>query len=186
MRKVTASSGVISTIAGTGTAGYSGDGKAATSAQLRGPLGVAVDSNGNVYVADTENHAIRRIDATSGLIHTVAGNGVAAVDRLDQPRKLNWAPNGNLVISDFGNHAVKSLTIGSAPSASPSPSPSPSASPSPSPSPSSSGGDRSPWCCALLLDLPAARRPQPASQGSLAASTRHRTSVPCLCRLLQT
>ncbi len=73
IRKVTAA-GVISTIAGTGTGGFSGDGGPATSSRLNSPSGVAVDAAGNVYIADTDNSRIRMI-TTSGVITTVAGNG---------------------------------------------------------------------------------------------------------------
>ena len=75
IRMIDAISGNISTIAGTGSGGYSGDGGAATSAQLKNPSGVALDSSGNVYIADTGNQRIRMIDAISGNISTIAGTG---------------------------------------------------------------------------------------------------------------
>ncbi|MBI2860404.1 MAG: hypothetical protein HYX91_02705, partial [Chloroflexi bacterium] len=65
--------GIITTVAGTGTLGYGGDGGAATSAQLRNPYGVAVDSGGNLFIADYENHRIRKVAASTGIITTVAG-----------------------------------------------------------------------------------------------------------------
>jgi len=66
--------GIITTVAGDGFAGYSGDGGPATSAQLNWPLGATLDASGNFYVADYGNHAIRKVSAT-GIITTVAGNG---------------------------------------------------------------------------------------------------------------
>src|SRR3990172_1575272 len=75
VRRVDAGTGLISTVAGTGTFGFSGDGAAATSAQLAAPSGVAVDDAGNVYIGDTGNHRVRRVDADTGLISTFAGNG---------------------------------------------------------------------------------------------------------------
>ncbi len=75
IREVVASSGNILTVAGNGTAGYTGDGGAATSAELSGPFGVFVDSAENIYIADTGNSVIREVAASSGLISTVAGNG---------------------------------------------------------------------------------------------------------------
>ena len=75
IRMVTASTGIISTVAGNGTVGYSGDGGAATSAELTYPNGVAVDSVGNIYIADTQNNRIREVTASTGNISTVAGNG---------------------------------------------------------------------------------------------------------------
>ncbi len=65
VRKVTVSTGIITTVAGTGTASYSGDGGAATAAALRYPTGVAVDSSGNVYIADYSNQRIRKVVAVS-------------------------------------------------------------------------------------------------------------------------
>lgn len=69
-----AQTGIITTIAGTGVAGYSGDGGAATSAMLYYPLGMAVDAAGNVYTADEKTCRVRKIDA-NGVIRTIAGNG---------------------------------------------------------------------------------------------------------------
>jgi sugar lactone lactonase YvrE len=75
VRKVTVSTGIISVYAGTGFGGYSGDKGPAASADLDEPIGVAVDSKGNLYIADEHNNAIRKVDALSGIITTVAGNG---------------------------------------------------------------------------------------------------------------
>ena len=77
IRMVTTSTGKISTVAGNGESGYSGDGVLATSAQLYAPTGVAVDASGNIYIADGENHRIRKVTnpGSSGMISTVAGNG---------------------------------------------------------------------------------------------------------------
>src|SRR2546421_10415184 len=72
-----ASTPTISLVAGTGTSGYNGDGIPAATAELNQPRGLAVDADGDVYVADTINHRIRKID-TTGIITTVAGTGVAA------------------------------------------------------------------------------------------------------------
>jgi trimeric autotransporter adhesin len=89
VRKVNATTGVITTIAGNGVAGYAGDGSAATSAELNGPLSVAVDSSGIVYIADVNNERIRAVNTTAnpiavlgitiqpGQIQTVVGNGQA-------------------------------------------------------------------------------------------------------------
>ena len=72
------STGVITTVAGNGTAGYSGDGGPATAAELTGPGGVAVDSAGDLFIADTDNDRIREVNLATGVITTVAGNGTAA------------------------------------------------------------------------------------------------------------
>ncbi len=77
--------GIISTVAGSGTAGYSGDGGAATSAKLKYPFSVAVDNAGNFYIADFNNGAIRKVAATTGTITTVAGTGVVGVRRRRRP-----------------------------------------------------------------------------------------------------
>jgi len=81
--------GDITTIAGTGTAGYSGDGGPAISATLSAPQGVALGGNGDLFIADYENHRVRRVDATTGTITTVAGTGTAGYsgDEARRPRQ---------------------------------------------------------------------------------------------------
>ena len=75
IRKVTVSTGIISTIAGTGTSSYSGDNGAATSATFNNPYGVGLDTAGNVYIADSFNHRIRKVTISTGIITTFAGTG---------------------------------------------------------------------------------------------------------------
>ena len=117
IRRVDAS-GVITTIAGTGTAGYDGDGGPALRATFRGPKGIRSDRQGNLFVVDTENHAIRRIDAATGVITTVAGGhrgadgdgGEANKAGLDRPHGCVVAPDGTLYIADGENHRVRRVT----------------------------------------------------------------------------
>ena len=81
IRKVTVSTGIITTIAGsgaTGTSSYSGDNGAATSATLYYPQGVGLDTAGNVYIADTNNHRIRKVTISTGIITTFAGTGTGS------------------------------------------------------------------------------------------------------------
>ena len=77
IRKVTVSTGIITTIAGTSSANYTGDGGEATSATLNSPFDVALDASGNVYIADTDNDCIRKVAVLTGIITTIAGNGTA-------------------------------------------------------------------------------------------------------------
>lgn len=107
-------------LAGTGEAGYSGDGGWATSARMNKPLDVAVDRDGNVYVADTFNNVVRRVDRT-GLIGTVAGNGSrgfagdggpAGAARLASPTGIALDRDGNLYIADSENYRVRKVTNG--------------------------------------------------------------------------
>ncbi len=90
-------SGTIKTIAGTGVAGFSGDGLAATEAQLKSPIGLALDAQGSLYVADYGNNRIRRI-TPAGIISTVAGETSAT--RLSGPRGLAFDASGNLYVTD--------------------------------------------------------------------------------------
>ena len=112
--------GDITTIAGTGVPGYSGDGGPAAAAQLNQPLGVAVDSSGNVYIADTNNNRIRMI-APGGTMSTLAGTGPASFTgdsgpatsaTLAFPAGVAVDSSGNIYASDSGNRRVRKLTAG--------------------------------------------------------------------------
>jgi hypothetical protein len=109
--------GTIETIAGTGRPGYSGDGGPALEAKLSGPYDIVMANDGTIYLADSGNDAIRKID-TDGMIATVAGDGSAgfAGDRgpatraqLHQPSGLAIAPDGSLWIADTLNHRVRRI-----------------------------------------------------------------------------
>ena len=98
IRKVTVTSGKISTVAGNGTAGYSGDGGAATSAELKAPYAVALDTSGNIYIADEGNNRIRKVATGTGIITTVAGNGTAGYSRrrrAGHERRAGYLPAGS-------------------------------------------------------------------------------------------
>jgi sugar lactone lactonase YvrE len=122
VRKVAAGSGLISTVAGTGVAGFNFDGAAATTAQLNNPTAVLLDSGGNVIIADTGNHRIRRVDAVTGAISTVAGTGLpgyngdgilATTAMLKSPAGIFLDPAGNLYIADTGNQRIRKITASS-------------------------------------------------------------------------
>lgn len=117
IRKIS-SSGIVSTVAGNGTAGFSGDGGPATQAQLNSPFGVAVDPSGNVYIADTFNSRVRMVDS-SGTITTVAGSngysysgdgGLAINAVFDNPWGLAADAHGNLFVADQYDSVVRMLT----------------------------------------------------------------------------
>jgi uncharacterized protein (TIGR03437 family) len=118
IRKVPPDFSTISTVAGNGTNGYSGDGGPATQAQLSNPKDVAVDAAGNLYIADTTNCRIRVV-TPDGIIHTVAGNGTpgyggdggaAAAAQLKFPASVKVDSGGNVYIADFGNQVIRQLT----------------------------------------------------------------------------
>jgi uncharacterized protein (TIGR03437 family) len=119
IRKVTAATGIITTVAGNGTHGYSGDGGPATGAQLWFPTGVAVDGSGNLYIADSTNNRIRKVTAATGIISTVAGNGtpgfsgdggLATSAMLSNPEQAAMDGSGNIYIADNGNCRVRKVT----------------------------------------------------------------------------
>jgi streptogramin lyase len=109
------SGGLISTVAGTGAEGYTGDGGPALKATFRGPKGIRCDRQGNFYVVDTENDAVRRIDAGTVVVTTVAGGrrgaggdgGSAVRAGLDRPHGCVLDDQGTLYIADSGNHRVR-------------------------------------------------------------------------------
>jgi sugar lactone lactonase YvrE len=109
--------GIITTVAGTGKAGFSGDAGPAKEARLDSPHGVAVDAAGNLFIADTQNHRVRKVD-TNGIITTVAGSaqpgfggdgGPATAAQLDSPDGLAVDTAGNLFIADLFNHRVRKV-----------------------------------------------------------------------------
>jgi len=111
----------ISTVAGTGSAGFAGDGGAATAAQLKFPAGVAFDAAGNLYIADSFNSRIRKVD-TSGNISTIAGTGdfgyfgdtnAATKAGMNRPYSLAIDKSGNIYIADTYNDAVRKITVSS-------------------------------------------------------------------------
>ncbi len=118
IREVVKSTGDIITVAGNGTAGYSGDGGPATAAELNGPFGVAIDSVGDLFIADGYNNVIREVVKATGDIITVAGNGTAgysgdggpATDaELNDPIGIAIDSVGDLFIGDSGNHGIREV-----------------------------------------------------------------------------
>jgi uncharacterized protein (TIGR03437 family) len=118
IRKVAASTGTITTVAGSGAPGFSGDGGQAISAKLNSPAGVTVDSAGNLFIVDQGNHRVRKV-ALDGTISTVAGTGTAGFNgdnisavtaHLNQPRLLTVDAAGNLYIADQSNHRIRKVS----------------------------------------------------------------------------
>jgi hypothetical protein len=110
--------GTITTVAGNGTGMFSGDGGPATSAELNEPKGIASDAIGNLYIADALNNRVRRVDAVTGVITTVAGNGTSGFSgdgstatsaELDDPWAVAIDAEGNLFIADTGNNRVRKV-----------------------------------------------------------------------------
>ena len=119
IREVNGSTRVITTIAGDGTAGYSGDHGQATAADLSGPTGIAVSSTGNIFIADTINNVVREV--SGGVITTVAGDGVAGYSgdngaattaALSGPTGIAIDSSGNLDIADTGNNVIRRVAGG--------------------------------------------------------------------------
>lgn len=118
VRQVNPQTGIITTVAGLGSQGYSGDSVAATAAKLFTPLAVAVDTDGSLFIADAQNHRIRRVDVLTGVITTVAGNGVGGFSGDGGPATASalWNPSGvaidgagNLLIVDQYNNRIRSV-----------------------------------------------------------------------------
>jgi sugar lactone lactonase YvrE len=120
LRMIEAHTGIIHTIAGGGAEGFSGDGGPAAASKLARPHGVAIDGGGNIFIADFNNHRIRRIDAATGNIATIAGSGTPtysgdgglAVDAsVNFPAAGAFDPAGNYVFCDAGNRRVRRIDL---------------------------------------------------------------------------
>ncbi|HEY3911045.1 MAG TPA: hypothetical protein VGM07_14295 [Stellaceae bacterium] len=121
IRRVDAKTGLIATVAGCGEAGYRGDGGPANQAAFNEPYGIAVDRAGNIYVADRHNHCVRRIDSTSGIVTTFAGNGSAGYAGnggpavragLIEPNGLSFdAAERRLFIADVADNRVRVVDL---------------------------------------------------------------------------
>jgi hypothetical protein len=105
VRMISAATGKIATIAGTGAAAYTGDGSAATAATFKNPSGLAVDSANNVYIADAGNNVIREISGQTGIVTTVP----FTLGVLSSPRGVAVDASGNLYIADTGNHVIREI-----------------------------------------------------------------------------
>ncbi len=129
VRKVDAVTGFITSVAGTGAAGYSGDGGLATEADLSGPIDVEVDVDGNLFISDRGNHRVRRVDASTGIIATIAGNGnggfsgdngPATSARLNNPGGIgidpgadpNKSSDDSIYITDTSNNRIREVLAG--------------------------------------------------------------------------
>jgi trimeric autotransporter adhesin len=117
--KVTVATGIITTVAGTGISGFGGDGGLATNAKLSNPLAIAVDSLDNIYIADNFNLRVRKVEAATGIITTVAGNGIEGYSSDGRPavfsslgRVLGIAVDsvGNIYLGDNDAHRIRKIT----------------------------------------------------------------------------
>jgi sugar lactone lactonase YvrE len=120
IRRIDAQSGNISTVVGNGSPGFAGDGGLATQAMISAPAGLVLDGAGTIYFVDSGNHAVRRVDAFSGIITTIAGTGKqgytgdtgpATAARLSLPQGLAFDNAGNLYIADTGNNTVREVDV---------------------------------------------------------------------------
>ena len=110
----------LTTVADTGSAGFSGDGGQATSADLNQPQGMALDTSGNIYIADSGNHRVRKVEISTGIITTIAGTGSAGFSgdggpatsaSLDLPRAIAVDGGSNVFIADFNNNRVRKVNV---------------------------------------------------------------------------
>jgi sugar lactone lactonase YvrE len=120
VREVVVATGIISTVAGNGSKGYTGNGGLATKAELNDPTGVTIDSYGDIFIADAENYVIREVVAATADISTIAGNGYysysgdggpAANAQLHLPQGMTVDSFGNVYIADTGNHVIREINV---------------------------------------------------------------------------
>jgi sugar lactone lactonase YvrE len=120
IRRIDLKKGVITTVAGSARKGYSGDGGPALDASLNQPYEIRFDKTGNMFFVEMPNHVVRRVDAKSRIITTVAGNGAAGFSgdggpankaQMRQPHSIAFDPQGRLLICDIGNHRVRRVDL---------------------------------------------------------------------------
>ncbi|MEZ5345668.1 MAG: hypothetical protein R2681_08955 [Pyrinomonadaceae bacterium] len=120
IRKVDGKTGIITTFAGTGIRGFSGDGGKATEAQISIPELIAFDKFGNLYIADRGNGRIRKVDGTNGIISTIAGSGETGFDgdgglarnaKISSPYCVAFDKNGDLFFADTENHSIRKIDM---------------------------------------------------------------------------
>ncbi|MGH9627315.1 MAG: hypothetical protein ACRD7E_02975, partial [Bryobacteraceae bacterium] len=120
IRKLDLKTGKLSTVAGNGKQGYSGDGGPAIEASLNEPYEIRFDSAGNMYFVEMRNHIVRRVDRKSGIISTVAGTGTAGFSgdggparkaQFRQPHSIAFDHTGRLLICDIGNHRIRRVDL---------------------------------------------------------------------------
>jgi sugar lactone lactonase YvrE len=119
VRKITVSTGIITTVVGTGSFGYSGDGQSPTSASLCNPHGLAFDSSGNYYIGDHGNHRVRKVTIATNIISTYAGtgsnshsgdNGQATSAAMSYPQGVAVDASGNIYIGELSSHRIRKVT----------------------------------------------------------------------------
>lgn len=120
VRRIHMASGSISTVAGTGEVGYAGDGGPATEARLSDPYEVRFDSDGNMYFVEMLNAVVRRVDAATGVISTIAGTGErgfsgdggpAVAATFNRPHSIALDGKGSLFVADIGNHRIRRIDL---------------------------------------------------------------------------
>jgi streptogramin lyase len=120
LRRLDPKTGELSTVAGTGKIGYSGDGGSATEAALNEPYEVRFDAEGNIFFVEMKNHLIRRVDAKTGVISTIAGTGEegfggdggpAIKAQFRQPHSIALDDHGRMFVADIGNHRIRVIDL---------------------------------------------------------------------------
>lgn len=120
VRRLDLKTGMLTTVAGTGEKGYSGDGGPATKAKLNEPYEVRFDSAGNMFFVEMQNHLVRKVDHQTGIISTVAGcgepgyggdGGPALQAKMKRPHSITLDFKGNLYIADIGNHRIRVVDL---------------------------------------------------------------------------
>jgi gliding motility-associated-like protein len=120
IRRIDMTAGTVLTVAGTGSAGFNGDGLPALATTFTVPHGFDVDASGNIFIGDNDNHRVRKVDAVSGLVSTVAGNGNAGYSgdggdplaaELSSPLGVHVDDDGNILFCELDNHVVRKVKV---------------------------------------------------------------------------